>query len=246
MDRKGACIRNWYWVGIGTATGAFLSVMVLGSVVGPEIWKLAGQFTGTYYYGVNLAALGRAFDTSSKLFSAAITADVLVTALWMMACLATSVLFARRRVAAELSTEPVDDEDHFELAQALYKSRTPITMEGFSKLVVVDAGAVWCARQLGDLVTLIPRIRWLSTIAFSVALHGIYIFNLGRILRLDPATLAVASQANVGGPSSAMALATAHGSTHLVLPGIAVGALGYAGCNYSGFAGGTLARGVLG
>ena len=155
-------------------------------------------------------------------------------------------MFARRRVAADLSTEPVDGEDHFELAQALYKSRAPITLEGFSKLVEVRAGAVWCARQLGDLVTLIPRNRWLSTIALSVALHGIYIFKLGWILRLDPATLAVASQANVGGPASAMALATARGSNQLILPGFGVGLSGYAVGSYSGFAIGTLARGILG
>ena len=283
---------------IGTAAGAFLSAMVLAPVVGPETWKLAGQFTGTYNGGgVNFAALGRAFDTSSELFSAAITADVLVTALWMMACLATPVLFARRRAAPDESAEPVEGEEHSELAQALYKSRAPITLEGFCKLVVVSAGAVWGARQLGELIPVIPEVLWLTTIAISVAqwppikkirgstllgyyllllflstngaqsvfmkivevgpsvlyfalgtvaLHGICIFGFGWLLRLDPATLAVASQANVGGPASAMALATARGSTHLVLPGIAVGLLGYAVGNYSGFAIGTLARGILG
>ncbi|MEE2897903.1 MAG: DUF819 family protein, partial [Gemmatimonadota bacterium] len=44
--------------------------------------------------------------------------------------------------------------------------------------------------------------------AMTVAIHGIVIFGLGRVLRLDLRTLAVASQANVGGPASAMALAT--------------------------------------
>lgn len=205
--------------------------MDLAPVVGPETWNLAGQFTGTYRGGGNFAALRRAFDTSSELFSADILADILVTALWMMVCLATTALFVRPRVAADLSAEPVDGKEHSRLAQALYKSRAPITLEGFSKLVVVGAGAVWWAPQLGDLVTLIPIIRWLSTIALSVALHGICIFGFGWFFRSDPATLA---------------FATARGSTHLVLPGIAVGALGYAGCNYSGFAIGTLARGVLG
>jgi uncharacterized membrane protein len=56
----------------------------------------------------------------------------------------------------------------------------------------------------------------------------------------------VASQANVGGPASAIALATARGYTDRLLPGMAVGLLGYAVGNYSGLAIASLMRGVLG
>ena len=42
----------------------------------------------------------------------------------------------------------------------------------------------------------------------TVAIHGLVIFGLGRIAKLDLATLAVASQANVGGAASAIALAS--------------------------------------
>jgi uncharacterized membrane protein len=82
--------------------------------------------------------------------------------------------------------------------------------------------------------------------AMTVAIHGIVIFGLGRILRLDLRTLAVASQANVGGPASAMALATARGYSDRLLPGMAAGLLGYAVGNYSGLAIAALMRGVLG
>jgi uncharacterized membrane protein len=71
--------------------------------------------------------------------------------------------------------------------------------------------------------------------AATVAVHGVVIFGVGRLLRIDAATLAVASQANVGGPASAMALAGTRGYTQLLLPGIAVGLLGYAVGNYMGF-----------
>ena len=285
---------------LGTVAGAFLSAMILAPAVGPETWKLAGQFTGTYNGGgVNFAALGRAFDTSSELFSAAITADVLVTALWMMACLATPALFARRKRAADESVDQELDQGqvHSKLAQALYKSHGSVTLQGICLLAFVAAGSVWGARQMGEWIPVIPEVLWLTTIAIAVAqwppiknvqgstllgyyllllflstngaqsvfariievgpsvlyfalgtvaLHGLCIFGLGWLLRMDPATLAVASQANVGGPASAMALAAARGSTHLVLPGIAVGLLGYAVGNYSGFAIGTLVRSLLG
>jgi uncharacterized membrane protein len=79
-----------------------------------------------------------------------------------------------------------------------------------------------------------------------VAIHGVVIFGLGRLVRLDTGTLAVASQANIGGAASAMALAGARGYGDRLLPGVAVGLLGYAVGNYLGFGVATLARGVLG
>ena len=47
-------------------------------------------------------------------------------------------------------------------------------------------------------------------------------------------------------PPPAMALATARGAADRVLPGVAVGLLGYAMGNYTGFAMGMLVRGALG
>lgn len=278
---------------VGTAAGAFVSAMVLAPAVGPETWKLAGQFTGTYNGGgVNFAALGRAFDTSSDLFSAAIAADVLITAIWLMCCLAAPVLFARSRRG-----DPSAKDSQAQLAESLYSSKAPTTLADATLLVVVAVGTVWIARRLGTWIPLIPEVLWLTTITLlvaqiprikaisgaamwgyyllllflttngaqsvvkniiavgpavlyfavgTVAIHGLFVFGLGWLLRLDPSTLAVASQANVGGPASAMALATARGSTHLVLPGIAVGLVGYAIGNYTGFAVGMLARSVLG
>ena len=85
--------------GIGaaaTATGAITGAVLWGTSVGPESWKLAGQFTGTYTGGgMNFAALGRAFQTSSDLFSAAVAADVALTAVWMAACLVAPLLLSR-------------------------------------------------------------------------------------------------------------------------------------------------------
>lgn len=81
--------------------------------------------------------------------------------------------------------------------------------------------------------------------ALTVGIHGVVIFVVGRLAGLDLKTLAVASQANVGGPASAMALATARGYTDRVLPGVAVGLLGYAAGNYLGFAVANLLQGIL-
>ena len=61
-----------------------------------------------------------------------------------------------------------------------------------------------------------------------VAVHGVVVFGAGKLLRLDIGTVAVASQAAVGGPSSALAVAISRDWRHLVLPGVVVGLFGYA------------------
>lgn len=81
--------------------------------------------------------------------------------------------------------------------------------------------------------------------AGTVALHGLVIFGLGRVARIDAGTLAVASQANVGGSASAMAIATARGYDSRILPGVAVGILGVALGNYVGLGVGNLMRMLL-
>ena len=72
------------------------------------------------------------------------------------------------------------------------------------------------------------------------------IFGAGRLARIDAGTLAVASQANVGGVGSAVALASARGYSEKLLPGVATGLLGYAVGNYIGYAVAQVMRGVLG
>jgi len=68
-----------------------------------------------------------------------------------------------------------------------------------------------------------------------IGVHGLVVFGIGRLARMDVGSLAVASQAAVGGPSSALAVAVSREWNGLVLPGIIVGLLGYALGNYLGF-----------
>ncbi|MFH1765769.1 MAG: DUF819 family protein [Gemmatimonadota bacterium] len=77
-----------------------------------------------------------------------------------------------------------------------------------------------------------------------VGVHGLVVFGIGRLARMDVGTLAVASQAAVGGPSSALAVAVSREWKGLVLPGIIVGLLGYALGNYLGFGVAYLVRGA--
>ncbi|MCY3678667.1 MAG: DUF819 family protein [Gemmatimonadetes bacterium] len=67
-----------------------------------------------------------------------------------------------------------------------------------------------------------------------VAVHGVVVFGAGRLLRLDIGTISVASQAAVGGPSSALAVAISREWRHLILPGVVMGLFGYAVGTYLG------------
>lgn len=287
---------------VGTAAGAMTGALFLSGLVGPETWKLAGQFTGTYTGGgVNFAAVGKALGTSSDMFAAATAADVIVTAVWMAACLMVPVLLGRpnqsevSQAGAAGSTD--DTPAEVTLEHTLHSSVRALSLSDAAALVTIAVGAVWAAGELGALVPGIPDVLWLTTIILAVAqipaikgltgsalfgnylvllflasngarsvvatliaigppvfyfaivtvaIHGVVIFGIGRMARIDLATLAVASQANVGGPASAMALSSARGYADTLLPGVAVGLLGYAVGNYLGLAVAATIHGMIG
>ncbi|MEX2526688.1 MAG: DUF819 family protein [Gemmatimonadota bacterium] len=70
--------------------------------------------------------------------------------------------------------------------------------------------------------------------ALVIAVHGVVTYGAARLVGLDVETTSVASQAAVGGPASALALAVGRDWKALVLPGVVVGLLGYAVGNYLG------------
>lgn len=69
----------------------------------------------------------------------------------------------------------------------------------------------------------------------AVLLHGIIIILLGGLIYRDWELIAIVSQANVGGGTTAIALAESFGRKELILPAILVGTLGNALGTYLGF-----------
>ncbi len=67
-----------------------------------------------------------------------------------------------------------------------------------------------------------------------VLIHALILFGIGAALKQDWDVLAVASQANIGGATSALALARSLGRTDLQLPAVLVGTLGNAIGTYLG------------
>jgi uncharacterized membrane protein len=275
----------------GSAIGAVIMARLLAGALGPDTWRLSGQFAATYIGGgMNFAAVGEQLHTRSDLFTAGIAADVIVTALWLVASLVLPELLARRGGASRPVPDPAEPtpiRDSEALDAQLQSSGVPLTLTDFAGLMTLTLGIMWISDRLAALVPAVPMIIWLTTIvlvlaqvplvrrlsggvvigyfllllflasngaksviahivqvgpavfyfaAGTVAIHGLILFGLGYALRMDGDLLSVASQANVGGSATALALAGARRRTDLVLPGVAVGMLGNAIGNYIGIA----------
>jgi uncharacterized membrane protein len=284
---------------LGSAVGATLAAFLFVRQVGPETYKLAGQYTGTYIGGgMNFAALAQAFGTSADLFTAAVAADVILTAIWMAVCLLVPVVLGRkaRMLSQAELTGGGSNGKPMTLERALYDSGKAVALVNVAALAAITIGALWLSQVLASWFPILPQVLWLTTLALlaaqvrpirampgsamlgnfllllflasngaqsvvanivrvgpfifyfasvTVAVHGLTIFGLGRLFKLDFGTLAVASQACIGGAASAAAMASARGYMDRLLPGVAVGLFGYAVGNYIGFTVGTLLRGWL-
>lgn len=90
-----------------------------------------------------------------------------------------------------------------------------------------DLGALVDAGQLA--------VMLLIFVTITVMVHGLLIFLGCYLLRYDWEMAAIASQANVGGGTTAMALAKNFGRNELILPAILIGSLGNGLGTYIGF-----------
>jgi uncharacterized membrane protein len=155
----------------------------------------------------------------------------------LLVALAAGSLAASRQLAAWLSAE-LDLAVHPTLvltAIALLLAQVPAvarlrgtrTLGMFAVyLFLATIGALCDVAALQQLGAFGLWLLALASVALSI--HGLLTFGLARLLRLPPELAAVASQANVGGGSSALALARTLGRSDLVLPAILIGSLGTA------------------
>lgn len=101
-------------------------------------------------------------------------------------------------------------------------------------LFLAVIGAFCDLRALGELGTLGVVLMVFATT--TVLVHGAITFGAAWLFRMDLESAAVVSQANVGGSTSALALAKSLGREDLLVPGILLGTVGNAVGTFLGFA----------
>ncbi|CAI8604433.1 unnamed protein product [Vicia faba] len=99
-------------------------------------------------------------------------------------------------------------------------------------LIQVFFGVIGASGSIRSVMNTAPSIFLFSFVQITV--HLALILGLGRLFRFDLKLLLIASNANVGGPTTACGMATAKGWKSLILPGILAGIFGIAIATFLG------------
>jgi uncharacterized membrane protein len=101
-------------------------------------------------------------------------------------------------------------------------------------LMMVFFAVIGASANIGVVLREGPALFVFAGLILSV--HLAVILGVGKLFRLDLAEIVIASNANMGGPTTAAAMATARHWTALVTPAILCGTLGYAVATFVGAA----------
>lgn len=94
-----------------------------------------------------------------------------------------------------------------------------------------------------SLEIILKKAPWLLVFCvIIVVVNMIVSFIMGKIFRFSVEEICISSNANIGGPTTAAALAIARGWNELVIPAMLVGILGYVIGNYYGVLVGTILK----
>ncbi|KAI3749055.1 hypothetical protein L6452_12605 [Arctium lappa] len=101
-------------------------------------------------------------------------------------------------------------------------------------IMQVFFGVVGASGNIGNVITTAPSI--FLFIAIQLMVHLAVILGLGKVFGFELKQLLLASNANVGGPTTACGMATAKGWSSMVVPSLLVGIFGIAIATFLGVA----------
>lgn len=208
-----------------------VATLALPRLLAP-VWPTRGRRPATATSGAPIVELESERETLDPLMLAGVLA-LGAGAQWL------SLLLARALAAAGVVVPPILIITTLALllAQLPAVSRLagPRVLGMYAVYLFLTVIGAFCdVRALAALGTL--GVVLLLFTAVTVLVHGTVVFGAAWLFKMDLDGAAVASQANVGGSTSALALAKSLGREDLILPGILLGSLGNAIGTFLGFA----------
>ncbi len=154
---------------VASFTGGVLSGLVFSRWVGPETWKLAGQFVAAFVGGgMNFVAVGRALETSPGIFAAASVVDNLSTVPYLLVQIGLFRLLARHYSEPPESAAPAGDVEDPEAARRVW-TEANLRLGDLAVLAALPLLALYLSRRLAPLIPGFPEVLWLTTLALAAA-----------------------------------------------------------------------------
>ena len=229
----------------GTVAGALLGAFALGKYV-PELKAFSAMFTGTYTGGsVNFTAMAAADYWKPKPVGLKhIAFNFAAATIIVAASKALAAYFGKTIPATSTALSIVN-----QLLGNQYLIMTTVTMilatsfprvfsnapgasETGTFLIYIFFGVIGAPASIMEIVANSPILFAYAGVV--IVMNMVVTFFFGKLFRFNLEDLVVASNANVGGPTTAAAMAISKGWFDLVGPALLVGTLGYVLGNYLG------------
>ncbi|KNA22204.1 hypothetical protein SOVF_036050 [Spinacia oleracea] len=224
---------------IGTVVAFFIVPM---RSLGADAWKIATALMGSYIGGsVNYIAISEALGISPSNIAAGVAADNVICAIYFMALFAIA---SRVPEASKSSTDdPVTSVNNAETKVHTLPTATATAIAVsfaicrcaifITNLFGIRGGTIPIATAIVVVLATVfpPVFKYLAPSAEVLSLVLMQVFFVvigasGKIFHVDLKLLLLASNANIGGPTTASGMARAKGWNSLIIPGILTGIFG--------------------
>uniref|UniRef100_A0A7N2MIM0 Uncharacterized protein n=1 Tax=Quercus lobata TaxID=97700 RepID=A0A7N2MIM0_QUELO len=225
---------------VGTVV-AFLFVPMRS--LGQDHWKIAAALMGSYVGGsVNYIAISEALGVSPSVLAAGVAADNVICALYFLSLFALASRIPPEASANDVAVDVESDSGGklpvlqgataVAISFLICKTSTYLTnicgiqggsLPAITAVVVILATMVFFAAvgASGSIWNVINTATSIFVFALvQVTVHLAVIPGLGKLFRFDLKLLLLASNANIGGPTTACGMATAKGWGSLIVPAI--------------------------